>query len=374
MNRKLAVTLLCAASVWIQGCGADETKGRARMRSAADLPQPVIQRLGSLTLTESDTAYVGRPAALSVDGQDGSLYVTDAFWGRVLRFSAAGELLRSYGKRGDGPGELKSPGAVEVVDTAVLVLDENRLTRYRREGGDFLGSARYGGVLTSMRAAGSRLWLGGLNLGRKTSLGTWAPGEPTVRPVGTIPSEFTQSEPLAGIYTGVEVAAWGDTVLAGYEGLNRLTLYRSNGTPIRSLRVPTRARRGELPNIVQAMKRLDFPGQFSANSVLFRLERLPSGNFALVHYDQKIDGQLITARVYLTLLSADFSRACVDREIPVSRDAQPYTAFRGDTLYVVQQEVKEEKSRTFVDRWLIDERACPGAGASLALADPHLPR
>ena len=43
----------------------------------------------------------------------------------------------------------------------------------------------------------------------------------------------------------------------------------------------------------------------------------------------------------------------------MSRDARPYTAFRGDTLYVVQQEVKEEKARTFVDRYLIDEQACP---------------
>jgi hypothetical protein len=249
---------------------------------------------------------------------------------------------------------------VEVVDTTVVVLDEKRLTRYRRADGGFLGSARFGGVLTSMQALGGRLWLGGLNVDRRTSLGTWAPGEGTVRPAGTIPPEFTRSEPLAGIYTGVEVAAWGDTVLAGYEGLNRLTLFRGDGTPIRSFRVPVRARRGELPNIVQAMKRLDFPGQFSANSVLFRLERLPSGNFALVHYDQTIDGQLITARVYLTLLSADFSRACVDREIPVSHDAQPYTAFRGDTLYVVQQQVKEERARTFVDRYLVDEQACPG--------------
>jgi hypothetical protein len=358
MHAKIVATLLFAAGVWLQGCGADRSRDRPRERSADTLPQPAVRKLGSVTLTESDTAYLGRPAALSVDPVDGSLYVSDAFWGRVLRFSAAGELERSYGRRGEGPGELRSPGAVEVVDTTVVVLDEKRLTRYRRADGGFLGSARFGGVLTSMQALGGRLWLGGLNVDRRTSLGTWAPGEQIVRPAGTIPSEFTQSEPLAGIYTGVEVAAWGDTVLAGYEGLNRLTLFRGDGTPIRSFRVPVRARRGELPNIVEAMQRLDFPGQFSANSVLFRLERLPSGNFALVHCDQTIDGQLITARVYLTLLSAD---------------AQPYTAFRGDTLYVVQQEVKEERSRTFVDRYLIDERACPGDGAgiaTLALGDP----
>jgi hypothetical protein len=360
MGERCAALLFVVAAISAGACdrrGAERPAGGHRPPAIA---QPVVHRLGRLTLTENDTAYVGRPAALSVDRDDGSLYVTDEFWGRVLRFSPGAQLVRMYGRRGEGPGELKSPGAVEVVDGAVVVLDVNRITRYGRDDGKYLGGARFAGSLTSIRPLGGRLWLGGLNLGRKTSLGTWAPGEPTVRPVGTIPAEFTQSEPLAGIYTGVEVAAWGDTVLAGYEGLNRLTLFRGDGTPIRSVRVPVRTRRGELPNIVQAMQRLDFPAQFSANSVLFRLERLPSRNFALVHYDQAIDGSLITARVYLTLLSPDFSHACVDREIPVSRDAQPYTAFRGDTLYVVQQEVKEERARTFVDRYLIDEDACPG--------------
>src|SRR4051794_19033293 len=109
MRGKIVATLLLAAGVWIQGCGADRSKDLPRERRADALQQPVVRKLGSITLTESDTAYLGRPAALSVDPVDGSLYVSDAFWGRVLRFSAVGELQRSYGRRGEGPGELKSP-------------------------------------------------------------------------------------------------------------------------------------------------------------------------------------------------------------------------------------------------------------------------
>lgn len=284
----------------------------------------------------------------------------------MLRYSRNGELLRAYGVRGDGPGELRDPGAVEVADGAVLVADvgANRLTRFSREGGEFLDSHRYRGVLTSVQSAAGRVWLGSLNVGGKTSLGTWAPGEKDVRALGAIPDEFLRSRPLAGIYTGVQVAAWGDTVLAGYMGLNRLTLFRPDGTPMRHVAVPVRARKGEMPNLVTASEKMEFPDLFSANSALFRMGRLPGGGFALVHYDQTIEGKLIRAKVYLSTLSADLSKACVDREIPVSPDSQPYTAFRGDTLFVLQQRVNGDRAATYVDRYHVNAANCTDSTAA----------
>ncbi|HEX6746508.1 MAG TPA: hypothetical protein VF092_04375 [Longimicrobium sp.] len=357
MRKLIAVVLLGAAGSCARGDGEHEA------RRGTALPQPTVRSLARLTLTENDTAYLGRPAALAVDPGDGSLYVTDAFLGRVLRFSADGRLLRGYGRRGDGPGELRDPGAVEVAGDEIVVADvgAHRLTRFGRDDGAFRASVRFRGVPTSIVPDRGRLWLGGLDVERKTSVGVWEPGDGEVRGLGSIPAQFTQSAPLAGIYSGAEVAAWNDTVLVGYEGLNRLTFFRPDGSEIRTLRVPVRARKGEMPDLVHSIEHLDFPEQFSANSVLFRIARLPGGNFALVYYDQTIDGSLITARVFLTLLSADFSRACVDRELPVSRDAQPYTAFRGDTLYIVQQAVRGEKASAYVDRYVIDEHACFGA-------------
>src|SRR4051794_17568187 len=232
MGERFGALLFVVAAISAGACdrgGAERPAGGHR-RSA--IAQPVVHRLDRLTLTENDTAYVGRPAALSVDRDDGSLYVTDEFWGRVLRFSPGARLVRMYGRRGEGPGELKSPGTVEVVDGAVVVLDVNRITRYGRDDGKYLGGARFAGSLTSIHPLGGRLWLGGLNLGRKASLGTWAPGEPTVRPVGTIPAEFTQSEPLGGVFTGGEGAAWGDTGLAGHEGPKPPTPFPGGGAAV----------------------------------------------------------------------------------------------------------------------------------------------
>lgn len=364
MRNLVSATLVVGIALGAQGCRRGDSRAHASARGA-EIGFPSIRNAGRVTLSETGTIYVGRPAGLAVDPFDGSLYVADGIAARVLRFAADGQLLRTYGGPGAGPGELRDPGAIAVAGDTVLVVDQGnqRVTRFGRPDGSFVGSARFGGVATSIQAYHGHLWFGGLNLDRGTSLAVWLPGERELRPLGTVPAEFTRSQPLAGIYTGVEVSLWGDTVVAGYMGLNRLTVFRTDGTPIRSISVPVRARKGEMPNVVRAMEHLDFPAQFSANSALFRMARLPSGNLALVHYDQSIDGDLITARVYLTLLSPDFSRACVDREIPVTHDAQPYTAFRGDTLFVVQQEVRGEKSAAFVDRWVIDELACPGVPA-----------
>lgn len=353
MLKPIVTTLLAACA--LGGCGGDARGGGA-------LKPPVLRPLGRVTLAESDTLYVGRILALAVDSADGSLYVTDGLGGRVFRYAPSGARIGIYGKPGEGPGELKSPGAVEASGREVVVVDggTNRVSRFRRDTGEWIGGSAFAGSASSVRRWGGRLWLGALNVERGTSLATWAAGDAEFRALGTMPGEFGRSEPLAGIFTGVEIAAWGDTILAGYMGINRLTLFRADGTPIRSLSVPVRARKGELPNLVQALDRMEFPDQFSSSSALFRMARLPGGNFGLVYYDQEIDGSLIRAKVYLTMLSADFGRACVDGEVPVSRDAQPYTAFRGDTLYVAQQAVNGDRATTFVDRYVVDEAACPG--------------
>jgi hypothetical protein len=354
--------LVLAGCLSVAACHGADGHGNARGAARSDLSEPQLQALPRIALAESDTLYVGRPAALAVDPQDGSLYLSDGFWGRVLHFSPAGALLGVYGRRGEGPGELKAPSAVSVHGGELLVSDvgKRELVRFDRATARFVGSARYDGIMRSLAPDGERVWAGVMNVPGKTALGWWRPGEAKVRELGPIPDEYVKSSPLAGIYTGIQVVSWADTVLAGFMGLNRLTLFRRDGTPLRTLAVPVRARKGEMANPVTALGKLDFPEQFSANSALFRMHRLPSGGFALVHYDQKIDGNLITAKVYLTLVSRDFRRTCADRAVVVSQESQPYTAFRGDTLYVMQQRIRDDRAAAFVDRYLIREDLCFG--------------
>lgn len=78
-----------------------------------------------------------RPTRLSV-APDGELYVADGYGNaRVHRFSAAGELIQSWGQPGTGPGEFNLPHSVWVhVDGRVFVCDRenNRVQIFSPEG------------------------------------------------------------------------------------------------------------------------------------------------------------------------------------------------------------------------------------------------
>ena len=94
-------------------------------------------------------------------------------------------------------------------------------------------------------------------------------------------------------------------------------------------------------------------------SVLFGVRRLPSGEFALVHYDQEIgDAGDVHTRMFVSLLSRDRTRVCLDRERSLSPDAQPRTAFRGDTLFVLQQTVADQSAVTFVKSYHLSDDGC----------------
>lgn len=355
-------TVCCLLAILATGCSADD-----RQSSSAEPPSevaqtgnaPNLQLLGRTSLEENDSAYVARPAGVVI-GTDGSIFVSDAFWGRVLRFSSDGALMATYGRRGEGPGELKDPGAVSVHGRELLVADVglSRLLRFELSTGRNTAVHTHRGLVTSITPGERGVWLGVQNLSDTTAVGWLADGAVEPEYLGRLPAEFLASPPLAGIFTGVEVVTSSDTVVAGFMGLNRLRVMRSDGTVLQELRIPARERKGELPDVVSALRTMEYPAMFASSSALFRMYRLPSGSLALIYYDQTIDGELIQSTAYLSLLSADLTRACVDRKIPLQTDAQPYTAFAGDQLFVLQQRVEGESATTFVDRYRIDEGTC----------------
>jgi DNA-binding beta-propeller fold protein YncE len=83
-----------------------------------------------------------RPTRLSV-APDSSLYVSDGYGNaRVHRFSAAGDLIASWGEPGTGPGEFNLPHSVWVhTDGRVLVCDrENDRVQIFSPSGEYLGA------------------------------------------------------------------------------------------------------------------------------------------------------------------------------------------------------------------------------------------
>jgi DNA-binding beta-propeller fold protein YncE len=130
---------------------ADDTDHTVRKFT---LEGKLLQTLGSPN-QPSDTGYApgtdlqtirrgggpfNRPTRLSV-APDGSLYVSDGYGNaRVHRFSAAGDLIASWGEPGTGPGEFNLPHSVWVhTDGRVFVCDrENDRVQIFSPSGEYL--------------------------------------------------------------------------------------------------------------------------------------------------------------------------------------------------------------------------------------------
>jgi hypothetical protein len=98
-----------------------------------------VRIVKELTFGEVDGAEeytFGRISGLAV-ATDGSMFVTDEQASTVREYSAAGKYVRSFGKRGSGPGELQGPDAVVLSGGRLFVRDtrSGRITVYSLKGG-----------------------------------------------------------------------------------------------------------------------------------------------------------------------------------------------------------------------------------------------
>ncbi len=81
-------------------------------------------------------SLMGRPYVYNVMGEDGSVFITDSQFNRVLRFDASGEYLHDIGGQGQGPGEYERPRPLSARDGVITIYDVrmNRTSFYRYDG------------------------------------------------------------------------------------------------------------------------------------------------------------------------------------------------------------------------------------------------
>ncbi|HEX2191039.1 MAG TPA: hypothetical protein VHG51_19175 [Longimicrobiaceae bacterium] len=350
----LRCTLLAAAGLSLAACGRGDAP-RADGAAAA-------VALDSIALQENDSLYLGAPTFLA-SGPGGDLYVSDGMNGHVLRFGRDGRPLVRYGRRGEGPGEMGTPVATALVgDSLLAVADwrQNRTSLFRRGSGEFVRSVPHEGLPFWMQVEGDTLWMSSINFRRKTSLAAWPMREDSVRYFGRVPREYERSPILMEAHPYATLLRTGDTLLVGYTGHPALFLARLDGSVFDTVEVPAVRRRGVPRDIVERFSRpLENEEIASMVSALVAMHRLPSGDIALMHLDVTVDERLITADGFLSVLSSDLNRACVDLPFRFQKDGRPVVAFRGDTLLVLEQKiVADTRAESFVRSYRVDTSGC----------------
>ncbi len=338
------------------------TSPAAQDRSSTD--GPTVLAVDTLVLVETDSLYLARPLALYRD-PTGGFYVSDLFRNRVVLYDVAGNAGRIFGRPGGGPGELRQVSFVFVRDdstVAVFDISKRLINLYDRNTAVFRKTVQFEGIGLSIQTTDEATWFGAMQLGRGTAVARWKSGSQAVEYFIPMPEAYFQSRLLAGNYAGAWVAVWEDTLAVVMTGADTVRLFTTTGSKLDAIRVPVRRRRGVPLDIVDQMqprRGLSTRDRFALASAVMGLYRQSDGTLLLIHADQSIDGRLITADVFVSLISPDRTRACVDTQLAVSKDAQPLYTFYADTLFVLEQRIGDNDNvRTSVTSYRIDGDRC----------------
>lgn len=345
-------------------------------RAGAALERVALREVMSLRLKTTDTLPIGRARALLRD-QAGGFLVSDLFYNRVIRFTDDGAAVQVYGRPGEGPGEFRQAAElVSVTDSSFAVSDLSRyvLNEFARDG-RFLREVRYRGVLFSPVNQGGRIWFGMMHIAESTIVAVWEPHGTRFRYFVRMPQEYADSYILTGMRPGVSIAVWQDTIAVGVQGLNDIRIHDAQrGRLLETVELPVRERRGVPANLVAAMmprRGRSYEDMFANSSVLMALFRTSDGSLLAIHGDYELHGRLITGTTYLTVLSPDRTRACVDAKLPTEPDEpQPRYAMSGDTLFILRQRLLEQDVRFDVSGYLVVSEGCDWMAATRRFEAP----
>lgn len=326
----------------------------------------------SLTLEETDSVFVGRTGGLAVDDRR-RILVADAVANTLLEFDSTGRFVRRYGAAGRGPGEFRGIGdaILSRIDGQLTLTDYSlrRVTTFNRDDGRLLGTRAFDGKLGSLAGADGRIWFGIFDpVSARAVAVEGAAGlvttdtTPIRASVVAIPEEYLTVEPLNGIFGFASVVAWADTAFVGFAASPFLLLATVDGVIVDTVPLPARTRRGVPANLSAILSDVSRrPSEmYSAASGLMRLHRRSDGSVVTIHHDTEIAGRLLSARVFVGVISPDRSRACMDAEIPVSPDAIPWTAMQDDLLFVLEHVVDDDatRPRLMVRAYRLDTSEC----------------
>jgi hypothetical protein len=314
-------------------------------------------------LEEREGTYLVLPNGLHVD-LDGYL-VTDADQARVFRYAANGRLVRRYGSKGDGPGEFRTAivalpyGADEIL---VVTVKPPALHRFNRRTGAFVRRYPLQSLAASALLSGDTIWLGGPQYGPRAGVERVRIGRSDSAFLAPLPQSFQYGGPVGGIFPRVSMTRWKDSLLVGFESNDTLLVLAPNGRVVERVTIPHQRRRG-IPSDLQAhllvAMRKDYTKVFGVLSALRGMYRLPSGATALVHYDSRPGKLPASSDVFLSVVSADRTRACVDASVPLGPDPHPVIAFKADTLLVLDQQLRDGLDvATFIARFTVDTSTC----------------
>jgi hypothetical protein len=304
-----------------------------------------------VVLQENDSMQLGAFTTFFARGNSGEIFVGDMTRRALLHFDQTGAPKASIGRGGAGPGEFELPGSVVVLpgDSVVGAYDINKqlLTLFRADDGKYLREVRL-----NSRDAGSHWgWSHDtayipLHMGQHL-VGIWSLHDSSATSVAALPPEMSADPGLVIRHGRPGLAISDSGLLLLLPSRPGVLVVDRDGSTIGTVSVPAARRKGEPTNLGALERRANpaEPPKKIAGSSTAGMARLSNGDLILAHLDMEIsaDGgssvRFTDFKLYLSVLRADLSAACVDALVPVSGDVPLVPVFNGDTVFVLTREV-----------------------------------
>lgn len=383
--RLASIVMTCVGAT---GCG-DKLPVIATLEAAcADTRSaPLLTLVDTVVLAESDTIYLGSPAAtFTLDGA-GHYFIPDRGNNRVLQFSNTGALVRTFGRQGSGPGEFRGLGnAVMVAGGRLWQSDyvQRRISLFNTSGAS-LGDVPFDGRLSSLKLSDQGAWAGITDASLGLAVTRF---DPTRTPDSLVPTMITLPSvydefPVLRYWDHTSVVAWNDTLVVAFGGVEYVVRYKDNGSPIDTAWVPACRRQGSPPDILaQGFRSTPRTAEEQSRaeeiqtkiSGLLGMWRFSDGQILVWYQDPRKDSSgLYRSRAYLSVLSPDLQRACVDAELAGSGSERAILAVQDDYVHLLDQVVGDRGAgsevRSVVRRYSIDTSQCKW----LATSRPVIP-
>jgi hypothetical protein len=337
---------------------------RVPVQTYEEQKSPALVVLDSLVLVENDSQFVGKSSGI-VTSRSGSYFIGDALNMTVHQFSPQGRYVRSWGRRGRGPGEFTSVGTLALDGDSLLLVDGgSQLQVFDLRTGKPKWQRRLPTrqSLFAFVADRGRVFFNAVDATHRSTLGLVTTADDSAKYSGPYPAPLGRNKLVDQYLSFLEFAVFsGDSVAVALQNTDYLFLGRFGSARFDSVRIGRVTRRGSRPELLRTMT--EDPASVQPHlysfSVPWALGRLSSGQFAYITTDQTFVTNRLIGTLFASVVDPRTRRTCPDAEIPVPKDPQPWITFRGDTMLVVSQELsKEAKPRTVIRRFSFRTEGC----------------
>ncbi|MEO8450227.1 MAG: hypothetical protein ABI647_10580 [Gemmatimonadota bacterium] len=296
----------------------------------------------------------------------------------ILHFDPRGRLLNVMGRSGSGPGEFIRISTVIALpgDSLVAAVDarRGRIVIFALSDGTLrreVSVAPFFAVQQS-RIVGDTVVMPGKLSDRPFT--SWLPRSDSVWRWGEAPPIFAKSIQAYSQGGEPSIAPFEAGWVALYPADGSLYVLRHDGTPTGVIALPVRRRVGVPNDVAERVAKVAKSGRFRyAASLALGIHRLSDGRYLTIHLDADPDLNLKTfdpasggrgitysnVRYWVSLLSADLSRACVDGLMPASADDIILPIVGNDTVYLLARTVDPAgRLRTVLRSYSVSDAGC----------------